>query len=153
MLETFNRVMRCTWRIDFIGAIVCGFCMGGWVEAVRDDEGFVLRNFVEYVLLDTASYGTAALLLIKWDGKLRCAIGWLVVLFLGGAISFFSIAVVESVNYGQRFMGDAWLSFVVERCVEWTLAGVILPLPIMLIVRLIYIVTRHWRQKSLARVA
>ena len=121
MLESINRIMKCTWHIDFVGALACGFCLGAWTELVRDDEGFVLANFVWYVLLEVASFALAALALVKWSGKLRCALGWLAVLVLGSAISFFSVSVVGTVNYGRRFMGEAWVSYVFESFVEWTL--------------------------------
>jgi hypothetical protein len=149
MLERFNRLINCTWHIDFVGALACGFCLGAWTELVRDDKGFVLANFIWYVSLEVAAFAIAALVLARWSGRARCALGWLAVLALGSALSFFSVSAVGAINYGQRFMGDAWLSYVFERFVEWTLAGVVISLPVMVMVRALYIVIRYRRQRAI----
>lgn len=148
MLERFNKLMNCTWHIDFVGALSCGFCLGAWTELVRDDDGFVLVNFIRYVSLEIVPFAMAALLLARWSGKVRCALGWLAVLVLGSALSFFSVSAIESVNYGKQFMGDAWLSFVFENFIVWTVGGVVISLPVMIMVRALYIMMRYWRQRT-----
>ena len=150
MSESTNEVIK---YIDFVGAVVCGFCGGAWIEFVRDDNGFVLSNFIWYVSVEVISYATAALILMKWNGKPRWTLGWLVILLLGGAMSFSSISAVESFNYARRFMGEAWFADFLKSFVEWTVVRAIFLTPIMVAVRGLYVLIKFLRDKNLARVS